>query len=152
MAVNPKLPPFWPSDPHVSFAQVKAQFKTCSITAHKTKYEYVFASFSPEFAPQVQDLILRVPDMMPYDALQRELIARMALPQQRRLQQLFNSTELGDQRPMKLLCRMQQLLRAGITVMDRTLLRELLLPALTCERPHGSSFLRRNSHSRRSHS
>ena len=122
-AISLKLPPYWPSDPDLWFAQVEAQFATRGITTQKTKYEYLVALLSPEFATQVRDLILRVPDTTPYDTLKRQLIARTAVPQQRRLQQLFNSTELGDQRPTQLLQRMQQLLGPGTDVADGTLLR-----------------------------
>ena len=99
---------------------------------HNGPKHKIRASLSPEFATQVRDLILRVPDTTPYDTLKRQLIARTAVPQQRRLQQMFNSTELGDQRPTQLLRRMQQLLCQDAAVADGTLLRELFrqrLPA-----------------------
>ena len=40
-----------------------------------------------------------MPDTAPYNTLKRQLIMGTAIPQQKRLQQLFNYTELGDQRP-----------------------------------------------------
>ena len=65
-AVNLKLPPFWPTDPHLWFARKwRRSLVHEEFTAQKTKYEYVVASLSPEYATQVQDLLLHVPAASP---------------------------------------------------------------------------------------
>ena len=128
-AVSIKLPPFWPADPEVWFAQIEAQCTARGITSQKTRFNYVVSSLSPELFAVVRNLLLRPPDEAPYDTLKAELVKHTAASEQRKLQELVSGEELGDRKPTQLLHRMQQLLgdKLGTSADANSFLLELFL-------------------------
>ena len=129
-AVSVKIPPFWPADPAVWFAQVEAQFSNRGIVQSRTRFDYIIASLAPEVATEVRDLILHPPENNPYELLKDALIQRTEASEQRRLQQLLTSEELGDRKPSQLLRRMQQLLGDSGPPPDSAFVRQLFLQRL----------------------
>ena len=130
-AVQLKLPPFWPKDPELWFAQIESQFSTRGITVSKTKFDHIVASLSPEFATEVRDLLLHPPAETPYEVLKAELTKRTTASEQRRIKELLSADEeLGDRTPSQVLRHIQQLLGGMAETVDPTLLRELFLQRL----------------------
>eukprot|EP00794_Sanderia_malayensis_P012952 gene12952-biopygen10328 len=123
-----KLPPFWPNDPVVWFAQVEALFTTRRITTQSTKFSFVISSLPPEIAQEIRDLLLQPPADEPYEHLKAGLIKRTSASEQKRLHQLLISEELGDRKPSQLLRRMRQLL--GDSRLEDKILRQLFLQRL----------------------
>ena len=93
----------------------------------QTKFDHVVASLSPEYTTEVHDLILKPPTTDLYDSLKEQLVKRTTASEQRRLQQLSNSEELGDRTPSQLLHRMRQLLGDKASTADPSFLRGLFL-------------------------
>ena len=126
VAVAIKLPPFRPADPLVWFAHIEAQFATRNITNQRTRFDYMVAALSNEYATEIRDLILNPPQEDAYSTLKDLLIKRTAASERKRLQLLFTAEELGDRKPTQLLRRMQQLMGdATGPNPDNSFLREL---------------------------
>ena len=127
-AVSLKLPPFWPNDPALWFAQIEAQFNTRGITTQDTKFSYVVSSLQPEIAQEVRDFIISPPASDKYQKLKSELIKRTSASEQKRLHQLLISEELGDRKPSQLLRKMRLLL--GESKLEDNILKQLFLQRL----------------------
>ena len=56
------------------FAQIEAQFATRNITKQWTRFNYVVAAFSNEYATEIRDLILNLPQEDAYSKLKDLLI------------------------------------------------------------------------------
>eukprot|EP00117_Sycon_ciliatum_P016101 scpid34875/ scgid15677/ len=95
-AVAIKLPPFWPHDPHIWFAQAEALFHTRQIRTEHTKFDHVVSALAPEFVQEIRDLVLRPPNVNPYTTIKEQLIKRTEISEQARLRTLLSDEELGD--------------------------------------------------------
>ena len=109
-AVALKIPPFWPADPAVWFAQVEAQFSIKDVVQQRTRFDHIVAALAPDVITEVRDVILHPPAERPYDRLKEALIQRTKASEQRCLQQLLTAEEMGDRKPSQLLRHMQHLL------------------------------------------
>lgn len=117
-----RLPPFWGDDPVVWFKQVEAQFDTTGITADYTRYNTVIQQLEHRIAKEVRDIILNPPLTNRYEKLKCELIKRLSVSQNQRIEQLLHHEELGDRKPSQFLRHLRTL--AGDQV-DDDLLRKL---------------------------
>ncbi|XP_062557439.1 uncharacterized protein LOC134222312 [Armigeres subalbatus] len=124
-SVSVKLPEFWKTDPHMWFAQAKAQFSLAQVTKDDTKFWHIIAKIDQSVICHVADLVSTPPADNKYKAIKDRLIARFALSPQARLEQLLSSCDLGDFRPTHLLARMSEI-ATGLNV-DDNLMKMLFL-------------------------
>ena len=69
-----KIPPFWPSDNMLCFAQVKPQFQLKGSVVQAVMFDYVLANLWQEIVTDVRDLLINPPEDNPYDAFKATLI------------------------------------------------------------------------------
>lgn len=107
--VGIKVPPFWPEKPAIWFAQIEGQFAICNIKVDETKYYYVMAHLEPRYATEVEDIITSPPETNKYEKLKTELIKRLTLSKDKKVQQLLSHEEMGDRKPSQFLRQLKSL-------------------------------------------
>ncbi|XP_050440416.1 uncharacterized protein LOC126845659 [Adelges cooleyi] len=60
--VGIKIPPFWPEDPAVWFAQLEAQFTLANITQDSTKYYHAISQPDGPVIKEVKDIVSNTPE------------------------------------------------------------------------------------------
>ncbi|XP_063828980.1 uncharacterized protein LOC135078312 [Ostrinia nubilalis] len=103
LKVSVRVPPFWPEEPALWFAQVESQFVLSGITKDDTKFYYLVAQLDHQYAIEVKDIITNPPPTDKYERLKSELIKRLSASQEKRIKQLLMHEELGDRKPSQFL-------------------------------------------------
>lgn len=114
--VSVRIPPFWPEEPALWFAQIEGQFALSGITVDATKFYYVTAQLDHQYAAEVKDIITNPPATDKYLKLKGELIKRLSASQEKKVKQLLTHEELGDRKPSQFLRHLKTL--AGPAVPD----------------------------------
>ncbi|XP_028166075.1 uncharacterized protein LOC114356893 isoform X1 [Ostrinia furnacalis] len=114
--VGVRVPPFWPEEPAVWFAQIEGQFALSGINVDATKFYYVVSQLDHQYAAEVKDIIISPPANDKYEKLKSELIKRLTSSKESKIKQLLMHEELGDRKPSQFLRHLQSL--SGTTVSD----------------------------------
>lgn len=109
LRVGVKVPPFWPEEPTLWFAQVESQFMLSRITTDETKFCYLVAQLDHQYAAEVKDVIINPPVADKYLKLKTELIKRLSASKEKRVKQLLMHEELGDRKPSQFLRHLEGL-------------------------------------------
>ncbi|XP_011858693.1 PREDICTED: uncharacterized protein LOC105556220 [Vollenhovia emeryi] len=128
--VGLRMPPFWPEEPELWFAQLESQFIISGISQDATKYAHALSQIDAKFAREIKDVVTAPPAEDKYGSLKRALTQRLSASQEQRTRQLLEHEELGDRKPSQFLRHLQGL--AGNTVPD-SLLRTLWLGRLPAQ-------------------
>lgn len=112
--VGIRVPPFWPEEPDLWFAQIEGQFSISGITNDSTKFFYVISQLDNNTSIEVKDIIINPPSSDKYTKLKSELIKRLTASKEKRLKTLLMHEELGDRKPSQFLRHLNSL--AGVNV------------------------------------
>nr|XP_037278206.1 uncharacterized protein LOC119171532 [Rhipicephalus microplus] len=125
-----RLPEFWQADSELWFLNVEPLFRRHHVRSQIARYDYVIGALPLAFIAIVRDILRFPPPDNTDDTLKEELIRQTTESEQRRLQQLPTSEELGDRTPTQLLHRMRHLIGDYSAALDASILRELFLHRL----------------------
>ncbi|GBP17365.1 hypothetical protein EVAR_70487_1 [Eumeta japonica] len=112
--VSVKVPPFWPEQPEIWFAQVEAQFNISGINNDISRFNTVVAAIESGVLAQISDAILSPPEKDKYVNLKSCIIERYCDSEQKKIQKLISEIDLGDKRPTQLLNELSGLAKGKI--------------------------------------
>lgn len=126
--VSIRPPQFSKEKPAIWFIQMEAQFATSGITQDLTKFYHAVQALDASVLAEVSELITNPPENGKYDALKTRILTEFQDSEEKRLKTLLNQTELGNQRPSRLLKHMRDLAEGKVS--PEGLLRSLWMQRL----------------------
>lgn len=113
--VSIRPPQFIKEKPAIWFIQMEAQFATSGITQDLTKFYHAVQTLDALVLSEVSELITNPLEAGKYDALKARILAVFQDSEEKRLKTLLNQTELGNQRPSRLLKHMRGLAESKVS-------------------------------------
>lgn len=111
-----KIPPFWPENTALWFAQIEAQFSLYNIADDATKFNHIVANLTANILQHVSDAVQSPPAANKYENIKTKITECYAESSQRKLEKLLSELTLGDRKPSQLLSQQRNL--AGATISD----------------------------------
>lgn len=107
-SMTDKVPPFWKKDPELWFCQLEALFARGNVTNSLTKFQIIIPKLDFEVLQDAADIVKK-PGDSPYEDLKTRLVSTYTDSESKRIQQLLEGKQLGDEKPSQLLRHMKQL-------------------------------------------
>ncbi|XP_066585417.1 uncharacterized protein [Prorops nasuta] len=107
--VSVKLPQFCRDKPVIWFIQMEAQFATCGISQDLTQFHHAIQALDGTVLSEVSETVINPPAEGKYDTLKKKVLEEFQVSEEKRLRSLLNQTDLGNQRPSKMLRTMREL-------------------------------------------
>lgn len=107
--ISVKLPPFWADRPAVWFVQAEAQFHLAGIKSDMTKFSHIISIIDQKLIGEIEDIVMHPPEEDKYNTLKQELIRRLSISEQQRVERLLSEEELGNRKPSAFLRHLQSL-------------------------------------------
>ncbi|XP_071447385.1 uncharacterized protein, partial [Hetaerina americana] len=111
-----RLPPFWPEEPALWFAQLEGQFFLAGISEDANKFNTVVSNLELRFAQEVKDVISNPPGDNKYIKIKEDLIRRLSASQEQKIRRLLERVEIADRKPSQFLRHLKVM--AGSSVPD----------------------------------
>lgn len=109
-----KIPPFWPENTQLWFAQIESQFSLYKIRTDATKFNQVVGNLDAKVLQHVSDAVINPPAENKYENIKTKITECFAESSQQKMNKLLSELTLGDQKPSHLLNRQKEL--AGNTI------------------------------------
>ena len=106
-SLSTSLPHLWTNNPSVWFSYIESLFYSKGITNNLSRFHLVVAALPPDVIFDISDILTSPPKDNAYEYLKSEIIRRLSVSDERRLEQLLHSIHLGDRSPSQLLTHMR---------------------------------------------
>lgn len=98
-SISPKIPSFYQNDVENWLAVVKNQFKLAKITTESTKFSHIIANLPASATGKVKQIMIKEFQVGDLAKLESALVSQYGLSKAQRMQIIFESGEMGDQKP-----------------------------------------------------